>query len=64
MIESTLGRLAAGENLSMAEMAAAMEEVVAGNVNDGEIGVLLTAPAPKAKRPKKSPAPLPSCGTT
>ncbi|MGD9720245.1 MAG: anthranilate phosphoribosyltransferase [Pirellulales bacterium] len=43
MIESTLGRLAAGENLSVAEMAAAIEAVMNGQVSDGQIGLLLTA---------------------
>jgi anthranilate phosphoribosyltransferase len=43
VIESALGRLAAGENLSMEEMATAMDAVVVGQCTDGEIGVLLTA---------------------
>ena len=43
MIEPTLGRLAAGENLSMDEMAAAIEAVVAGECTEGQIGILLTS---------------------
>lgn len=43
MIEATLGRLAAGENLSMDEMAAAIDAVVGGQCSDGQIGLLLTA---------------------
>ncbi len=43
MIEATLGRLAAGENLSMDEMAASIEAVMQGKLNDGQIGILLTA---------------------
>jgi anthranilate phosphoribosyltransferase len=43
VIEPTLGRLAAGENLSMEEMSATIEAVVEGRCTDGEIGILLTA---------------------
>lgn len=43
MFEPTLGRLAAGENLSMDEMSAAIDAVVEGRLSDGEIGILLTA---------------------
>ena len=43
MIESILGRLAAGENLSMDEMTATIEAVMQGQLNDGQIGILLTA---------------------
>ncbi len=43
MIDATLGRLAAGENLSQEEMAASIEAVMAGELNDGQIGILLTA---------------------
>jgi anthranilate phosphoribosyltransferase len=43
VIESTLGRLAAGEDLSMDEMSDCIEAVMSGRVGDGEIGVLLTA---------------------
>ncbi|MEX2115036.1 MAG: anthranilate phosphoribosyltransferase [Pirellulales bacterium] len=43
MIEATLGRLAAGEDLSQQEMAASIEAVMAGELNDGQIGILLTA---------------------
>jgi len=43
VIEATLGRLAAGEDLSMDEMAAAIDAVVSGQCSDGEIGILLTA---------------------
>ncbi|REK15887.1 MAG: anthranilate phosphoribosyltransferase [Planctomycetota bacterium] len=43
MIESILGRLAAGENLSVDEMAATIDSVVAGECSEGEMGVLLTA---------------------
>jgi anthranilate phosphoribosyltransferase len=43
VIESILGRLAAGEDLSMDEMAAAIEAVVQGRASAGETGVLLMA---------------------
>ena len=43
MIESILGRLAAGEDLSMDEMSQTMDAVVEGRLNEGEVGVLLTA---------------------
>jgi anthranilate phosphoribosyltransferase len=43
VIEPTLGRLAAGEDLSMEEMAAAIDAVIDGRCTQGEIGVLLTA---------------------
>ena len=43
MIEAILGRLAAGEDLSMEEMAAAIDAVVEGRCSEGEMGVLLTA---------------------
>ena len=41
-IDSTLGRLAAGENLSMGEMSAAIEAIMQGRCSEGEIGLLLT----------------------
>ena len=53
MFESILGRLAAGENLSMAEMSAAIEEVVAGRTSEGEIGLLLTALRAKGETPEE-----------
>jgi anthranilate phosphoribosyltransferase len=43
VIEATLGRLAAGENLSMDEMSACIEAVMQGDLDDGQIGILLTA---------------------
>ncbi|MEX0977806.1 MAG: anthranilate phosphoribosyltransferase, partial [Pirellulales bacterium] len=43
MIEATLGRLAAGENLSQEEMAATIDAVVEGRLSEGEMGLLLTA---------------------
>jgi anthranilate phosphoribosyltransferase len=43
MITSTLGRLAAGENLSQQEMTAATDAVMEGNVSDEQIALLLTA---------------------
>jgi anthranilate phosphoribosyltransferase len=43
VIEPTLGRLAAGEDLSMQEMSAAIEAVMSGGLTDGQIGILLTA---------------------
>jgi len=42
-IEAILGRLAAGEDLSMEEMAAAIDAVVDGQVNEGQTGLLLMA---------------------
>src|SRR5688572_12909088 len=43
MITSTLGRLAAGDNLSLDEMADVLGQVMDGGVPEGEIAVLLTA---------------------
>lgn len=43
MITSTLGRLAAGENLSQQEMTATMNAVMDGAVADEQIALLLTA---------------------
>ncbi len=43
MIEAILGRLAAGEDLSMEEMATAIDAVVAGQSTEGQTGLLLTA---------------------
>ena len=51
MIEATLGRLAAGEDLSMEEMAAAIDAVVEGKCSEGEIGLLLTALRAKGETP-------------
>jgi anthranilate phosphoribosyltransferase len=49
VIDATLGRLAAGENLSQQEMAATIEAVMAGELNDGQIGILLTALSAKGE---------------
>jgi len=43
VIEATIGRLAAGEDLSMEEMAATIDAVVSGHCTSGEMGILLTA---------------------
>jgi anthranilate phosphoribosyltransferase len=43
VIESILGRLAAGENLAMDEMSRCIEAVMSGQVSEGQIGLLLTA---------------------
>src|SRR3954462_14678241 len=43
MITETLGRLAAGENLSQEEMTAAIDMVMRGHVSDEQIALLLTA---------------------
>jgi anthranilate phosphoribosyltransferase len=43
VIEATLGRLAAGENLSMDEMSAAIDAVVEGQCSEGQTGILLMA---------------------
>ena len=43
MIEPLLGRLAAGEDLSMDEMSQAIEAVVSGGVSEGQVGLLLMA---------------------
>jgi anthranilate phosphoribosyltransferase len=43
MITSALGRLAAGDNLSLDEMADVIDQVMQGGVPEGEIAVLLTA---------------------
>ncbi|MEX0675457.1 MAG: anthranilate phosphoribosyltransferase [Pirellulales bacterium] len=51
MIEATLGRLAAGQDLSMEEMAAAIDAVVEGTCTEGEMGVLLTALRAKGETP-------------
>ena len=43
MIEATIGKVSAGENLSMKEMSDAIELIMQGKCADGEIGILLTA---------------------
>ena len=43
MFTATLGRLAAGENLTQEEMTAAMDAVMEGRVADEQIGLFLTA---------------------
>ncbi len=43
VIEAILGRLAAGENLTQAEMAATIGLVIEGRASEGEIALLLTA---------------------
>jgi anthranilate phosphoribosyltransferase len=43
MITAALGRLAAGDNLSLDEMADVIDQVMQGGVPEGEIAVLLTA---------------------
>jgi len=43
VIESTLGRLAAGENLSLDEMGRTIDLVMQGRLSEGEMGLLLTA---------------------
>jgi anthranilate phosphoribosyltransferase len=43
MITAYLGRVSAGENLTMDEMAAVMTEVMAGRCQENEIALLLTA---------------------
>ncbi len=43
VIEATLGRLAAGQNLTFEEMSATIDVVMQGRCSDGEIAVLLTA---------------------
>ena len=43
MIEATLGRVVAGEDLSMDEMSAAIEAIMQGRCGEGEIATLLTA---------------------
>lgn len=42
MIEQTLGRVAAGDDLSMDDMARAVEAIMLGLCSDAEIGLLLT----------------------
>jgi anthranilate phosphoribosyltransferase len=43
VLEPILGRLAAGEDLSMDEMSQTIDQVVEGHCTEGQIGVLLTA---------------------
>jgi len=43
VIEPTLGRLAAGEDLSMDEMSAAIQAVIEGRLSDVQTGILLMA---------------------
>jgi anthranilate phosphoribosyltransferase len=43
VIEALLGRLSAGEDLTMEEMSDAIEAVVSGAVSDGQVGLLLMA---------------------
>jgi anthranilate phosphoribosyltransferase len=42
MLDSTLGHLAAGEDLSLDEMSAAVDAIMQGRCSAGEIGLLLT----------------------
>ncbi len=42
MIETTIGRIAGGENLSIEVMSDAIEAIMSGQCNDQEIGLLLT----------------------
>jgi anthranilate phosphoribosyltransferase len=49
MIEATLGRLAAGENLTQEGMTAAMDAVIGGRVADEQIGLFLTALSAKGE---------------
>jgi len=42
VIEATIGRVAAGEDLSMDEMSAAVESIMRGGWQDAQIGLLLT----------------------
>jgi anthranilate phosphoribosyltransferase len=42
-LDSTLGKLAAGHDLPEEEMTAAMDAIMSGECQDGEIGLLLTA---------------------
>jgi anthranilate phosphoribosyltransferase len=49
MIESTIGQVTAGENLTKDEMAAAIGAIMDGQCGEGEIGVLLTALATKGE---------------
>lgn len=51
MIEATLGRLAAGENLSLEEMQATLQLVMQGKCTPGEIGLLLTGLRLKGETP-------------
>jgi len=43
MLESTLGRVCAGEDLSLEEMSAAIDAIMQGRCSDGEIATLLTS---------------------
>ena len=43
MIQSILGRISGGENLSMDEMSATIDAVMSGNSTDAEVAMLLTA---------------------
>ncbi len=49
MIESILGRLVAGEDLALDEMAECLGSVMRGEWSDGQIGLLLTALAEKGE---------------
>ena len=42
MIDAVLGRLSAGQSLSVEEMAGAIRAIVSGQVPEGQIGLLLT----------------------
>src|SRR5262245_4878062 len=48
-IDSLLGRVAGGDNLSFDEMAAAIDAIMDGGWNDEQIGLLLTALAAKGE---------------
>ncbi len=64
MITATLGRLAAGENLSQAEMTATIDMVIRGHVSDEQIALLLTALRAKVKRLTRSPGRRLHCANT
>ncbi len=48
-VQSLIGRVAAGENLSQTEMTTAIEAIIEGRCTDGEIGVFLTSLSAKGE---------------
>jgi anthranilate phosphoribosyltransferase len=49
MLEATLGKLAAGEDLPQAEMTAAIDAIMSGKCDAGQIGLLLTSLSAKGE---------------
>ena len=64
MLEDVIGRLLAGNDLSMPEMADAINAIMDGRCEEAEVALLLTARAGKANRSVKLPGPRWPCVNT